>query len=109
MDREHQTNTAAVGSNQPTGQYQQADTSTPRQEISEENSEHESSADHNDFDNPSEVETAPIRRSNCVSILPTRLNDYELNIHELMLTCDEEPRSFNEAIAIPEWHKAMKA
>ncbi|KAJ9542022.1 hypothetical protein OSB04_028528 [Centaurea solstitialis] len=55
----------------------------------------------------SELQHNPVRRSNRVSVLPIRLHDYELNIYELMLTCDDEPKNFKEAIMKPEWLKAM--
>ncbi|KAJ9554040.1 hypothetical protein OSB04_018085 [Centaurea solstitialis] len=50
----------------------------------------------------------PVRRSTRTFVLPQRLNDYELNVNELLLTFDEEPRNFNEAKVKPEWLKAMK-
>ncbi|KAJ9542758.1 hypothetical protein OSB04_029264 [Centaurea solstitialis] len=62
---------------------------------------------NHDPDGHSELEHNPVRRSNRVSVLPIRLHDYELNMYELMLTCDEEPRNFKEAIMNPEWLKAM--
>nr|GEW31233.1 uncharacterized mitochondrial protein AtMg00810-like [Tanacetum cinerariifolium] len=50
----------------------------------------------------------PVRRSTRNKVLPTRLVDYQLNVHELMLTLDEEPRNYNEAKLKPQWLKAMK-
>ncbi|GKB68904.1 ribonuclease H-like domain, reverse transcriptase, RNA-dependent DNA polymerase [Tanacetum coccineum] len=49
-----------------------------------------------------------VQRSTCNKVLPTRLLDYQLNVHELMLTLDEEPRNYNEANLNPKWLKAMK-
>ncbi|GKE27348.1 hypothetical protein Tco_1442732, partial [Tanacetum coccineum] len=49
-----------------------------------------------------------VRRSIRNKVLPTRLVDYQLNVHELMLTLDEEPRNYNEAKLKPQWLKAMK-
>ncbi|GKC18938.1 ribonuclease H-like domain, reverse transcriptase, RNA-dependent DNA polymerase [Tanacetum coccineum] len=49
-----------------------------------------------------------IRRSTRNKVLPTRLVDYQLNVHKLMLTLDEEPRNYNEAKLKPQWLKAMK-
>ncbi|KAJ9552988.1 hypothetical protein OSB04_017033 [Centaurea solstitialis] len=53
----------------------------------------EMNKDH-DPDGHSELEHNPVRRSNRVSVFPVRLHDYELNMYELMLTCDEEPKNF---------------
>ncbi|GJV57642.1 uncharacterized mitochondrial protein-like protein [Tanacetum coccineum] len=50
----------------------------------------------------------PVRHSTHNKVLPTRLVDYQLNVHELMLTLDEEPRNYNEAKLKPQWLKAMK-
>ncbi|KAJ9546687.1 hypothetical protein OSB04_019230 [Centaurea solstitialis] len=57
---------------------------------------------------PTSSPDPPIRRSTRTSVLPQRLNDYELNVNELLLTFDEEPRNYNEAKVKPEWLKAMK-
>ncbi|GKA74913.1 retrovirus-related pol polyprotein from transposon TNT 1-94 [Tanacetum coccineum] len=50
----------------------------------------------------------PVRCSTRNKVLPMRLVDYQLNVHELMLTLDEEPRNFNEAKLNLKWLKAMK-
>ncbi|GKE92139.1 ribonuclease H-like domain, reverse transcriptase, RNA-dependent DNA polymerase [Tanacetum coccineum] len=50
----------------------------------------------------------PVRCSTRNKVLPTRLVDYQLNVHELMLILDEEPRNYNEAKLKPQWLKAMK-
>ncbi|GJU81448.1 ribonuclease H-like domain, reverse transcriptase, RNA-dependent DNA polymerase [Tanacetum coccineum] len=50
----------------------------------------------------------PVRRSTRNKVLPTRLVDYQLNVHELMLTLDEEPMNYNEAKLKPQWLKVMK-
>ncbi|GJR19898.1 uncharacterized mitochondrial protein-like protein [Tanacetum coccineum] len=50
----------------------------------------------------------PVQRSTHNKVLPMRLLDNQLNVHELMLTLDEEPRNFNEAKLNPKWLKAMK-
>nr|GEW07361.1 uncharacterized mitochondrial protein AtMg00810-like [Tanacetum cinerariifolium] len=50
----------------------------------------------------------PVRRSTRNKVLPTRLVDYQLNVHELVLTLDKEPRNYNEAKSKLQWLKAMK-
>nr|GEX82712.1 uncharacterized mitochondrial protein AtMg00810-like [Tanacetum cinerariifolium] len=50
----------------------------------------------------------PVRRLTRNKVLPTRLVDYQLNVHELMLTLDEEPRNYNEAKLKPKSLKVMK-
>ncbi|KAJ9565985.1 hypothetical protein OSB04_001951 [Centaurea solstitialis] len=66
-------------------------------------------------DSPAGPEIGPndevnhVRRSTRVSVLPRRLNDYELDVDHLMLTSDEEPRNYNEAKTNKEWVKAMRA
>ncbi|GJZ99004.1 zinc finger, CCHC-type containing protein [Tanacetum coccineum] len=56
----------------------------------------------------SDVTPILVRRSTRNKVLPTRLVDYQLNVHELMLTLDEEPRNYNEAKLNPKLLKAMK-
>lgn len=41
-------------------------------------------------------------------MLPIRLNDYELDVYNLMLTFDEEPKNFNEANVDKNWFEAIK-
>ncbi|KAI3501786.1 hypothetical protein L1887_29807 [Cichorium endivia] len=59
--------------------------------------------------NSPSIATAPVRRSARVPTLPRRLNDYELNVDQLMLALDEEPKNYLEAKSNKEWVKAMKA
>ncbi|GJR33098.1 uncharacterized mitochondrial protein-like protein [Tanacetum coccineum] len=62
--------------------------------------------DEDEYEN--DVTPILVRRSTRNKVLPTRLVDYQLNVHELMLTLDEEPRNYNEAKLNPKWLKAMK-
>ncbi|GKA18340.1 RNA-directed DNA polymerase, eukaryota, reverse transcriptase zinc-binding domain protein [Tanacetum coccineum] len=48
------------------------------------------------------------RRSTHNKVLPMRLVDYQLNVHELMLTLDDKPRNYNEAKLKLQWLKPMK-
>ncbi|GKF64152.1 ribonuclease H-like domain, reverse transcriptase, RNA-dependent DNA polymerase, partial [Tanacetum coccineum] len=50
----------------------------------------------------------PVRRSTRNKVLPMRLVDYQLNVHELMLTLDDKPRNYNEAKLKPQWLKPKK-
>ncbi|GKE87798.1 ribonuclease H-like domain, reverse transcriptase, RNA-dependent DNA polymerase, partial [Tanacetum coccineum] len=69
---------------------------------------HVTSPEGDEDEYESDVTPIPVRRSTRNKVLPTRLVDYQLNIHELMLTLDEEPRNYNEAKLNPKWLKAMK-
>ncbi|GJY79526.1 zinc finger, CCHC-type containing protein [Tanacetum coccineum] len=62
----------------------------------------EDESDHSD------VTPIPVRRSTRNKVLPKRLVDYQLNVNELMLTLDEEPKNYNEAKLKLQWLKAMK-
>ncbi|GKD36012.1 ribonuclease H-like domain, reverse transcriptase, RNA-dependent DNA polymerase [Tanacetum coccineum] len=69
---------------------------------------HVTSPEGDEDEYESDVMPIPVRHSTRNKVLPTRLVDYQLNIHELMLTLDEEPRNYNEAKLNPKWLKAMK-
>ncbi|GJX12789.1 reverse transcriptase domain-containing protein [Tanacetum coccineum] len=62
--------------------------------------------DEDEYEN--DVTPISVRCSTRNKVLPTRLVDYQLNVHELMFTLDEEPRNYNEAKLNPKWLKAMK-
>ncbi|GJX22080.1 zinc finger, CCHC-type containing protein [Tanacetum coccineum] len=69
---------------------------------------HVTSPEGDEDEYESDVTPIPVRRSTRNKVLPTRLVDYQLNVHELMLTLDKEPRNYNEAKLNPKWLKAMK-
>ncbi|GJV48935.1 zinc finger, CCHC-type containing protein [Tanacetum coccineum] len=69
---------------------------------------HVTSPEGDEDEYESDVTPIPVQRSTRNKVLPTRLVDYQLNVHELMLTLDEEPRNYNEAKLNPKWLKAMK-
>nr|GEX21547.1 hypothetical protein [Tanacetum cinerariifolium] len=69
---------------------------------------HVTSPERDEDEYESDVTPISVRRSTRNKVLPTRLVDYQLNVHELMLTLDEEPRNYNEAKLNPKWLKAMK-
>ena len=70
----------------------------------------EPNTDDNDHesDGNSKFEDNLVHRTSRVTVLPIRLNDYELNMNELMLLFDDEPQNVKEAIVKPERLKAMK-
>ncbi|GJT23892.1 ribonuclease H-like domain, reverse transcriptase, RNA-dependent DNA polymerase [Tanacetum coccineum] len=69
---------------------------------------HVTSPEGDEDEYESDVTLIPVRRSTRNKVLPTRLVDYQLNVHELMLTLNEESINFNEAKLNPKLLKAMK-
>ncbi|GJZ41075.1 putative reverse transcriptase domain-containing protein [Tanacetum coccineum] len=62
----------------------------------------------NEYDSENEDVPISVRRSTRNKVLPTRFVDYQLNVYELMLTLDEEPRNYNEAMLNLKSLKVMK-
>ncbi|GJY54373.1 ribonuclease H-like domain, reverse transcriptase, RNA-dependent DNA polymerase [Tanacetum coccineum] len=77
-------------------------------QVSVHNSFHSPQTPTNEDDSEDDDAAIPVRRSTRNKVLPTRLVDYQLNVHELMLTLNDEPRNYNEAKLNPKWLKAMK-
>ncbi|GKD44966.1 uncharacterized mitochondrial protein-like protein [Tanacetum coccineum] len=77
-------------------------------QVSVHNSFHSPQTPTNEDDSEDDDVAIPVRHSTRKKLLPTRLVDYQLNVHKLMLTLNEEPRNYNEAKLNPKWLKAMK-
>lgn len=70
--------------------------------------DHENILEQDEADSDSDIMPVPVHRSTRTSVPPKKLNDYKLNVDELLLTIEEEPRNFNEAKVKLKWLEAMK-